>query len=150
MLAAYAFPFCGGLIFYCMQVLVPHSYDVELENFVIFSGHLALMKRTNGLSVISTFPLNQSASALLDIASQEQLIEFDEESYSLEFAEQGPYNSSVLRMTYSSLVTPETAFDVNMASGKLLPLSGPTFTMINTLSLLQPASTQLDIASHEP
>jgi len=134
-----------------MQVLVPHSYDVELEDFVIFSGHLALMKRTNGLSVISIFPLNQSASALLDIASQEpQLIEFDEESYSLEVAEQGPYNSGVLQMTYSSLVTPETTFDVNMASGKLLPLSGPTFTMINTLSLLQPASIQLDIASQEP
>ena len=99
---------------------MPHSYDVELEDFVIFSGHLALMKRTNGLSVISTFLLNQSASALLDIASQEpQLIDFDEESYSLEFGEQGPYNSSVLRMTYSSLVTPETTCDVNMASGKL-------------------------------
>ena len=132
-----------------MQVLVPHSYDVELENFVIFSGHLALMKRTNGLSVISTFLLNQSASALLDIASQEaQLIEFDEESYSLEFAEQGPYNSSVLRMTYSSLVTPETTFDVNMASGKLLSLSSPT--IINTLSLLQSVSGLLDIASQDP
>ena len=101
---------------------MPHSFDVELEDFEIFLGHLALMKRVNGLSMVSTFTLDQSepGSGLLGIASQEpELIDFDEESYSLQFGEQGTFNSSVLRIVYSSLVTPESTFDVDMTTGKL-------------------------------
>ncbi|MCJ1354290.1 MAG: hypothetical protein MMC33_004277 [Icmadophila ericetorum] len=105
-----------------MQVLVPHSHNVELEDFEVFSGHLALMKRINGLSVISMFLLGQSGSGsgLPGIASQEsESIDFSEESYSLQLGEQGPYNSSMLRITYSSLVTPASTFDVNMTTGTL-------------------------------
>ena len=109
-----------------MQVLVPHSYDIELEDFEIFSGHLTLMKRINGLSMISTFTLGQPGlgSGLLSIASQEpDLIDFDEESYSLQFGEQGVFSSSMLRITHSSLVTPDSTFDVNMTTGKLTVLA---------------------------
>ena len=104
-----------------MQVLVPHSHDVELEDFEMFSGHLALMKRMNGLSRISTFSLDESepGTALLGIASQEpKLIDFSEDSYSLHFGEQGEFNDSALQITYSSLVTPETTFDINMMTGR--------------------------------
>ena len=101
---------------------MPHSYDVELEDFEIFSGHLALMKRINGLSMVSTFTLNQSGSGsgLLGVASLEpELIDFDEESYSLQFGEQVVFNSSLLRIVYSSLITPDSTFDVDMTTGKL-------------------------------
>ena len=104
---------------------MPHSHDVELEDFEIFSGHLALMKRMNGLSVISTFALSQPGNGvgLLSIASQEPgLMEFDKESYSLQFGEQGAFSASMLRITYSSLVTPDSTYDVNMTTGKLTRL----------------------------
>lgn len=103
-------------------MVVPHSYDVELEDFEIFQNHLALMRRINGLSRISTYSLNKSSSTggLLGIARQEPiLVEFNEESYTLEFREQGDYNSSVLRITYSSLITPDSIFNVDLTTGKL-------------------------------
>ena len=109
-----------------MQVLIPHSHDVELEDFEIFSGHLALMKRINGIGVIDIFRLGQPGLSLglLSISSQEpELIDFDEESYSLQFGEQGAFNFSMLRITYSSLVTPDSTFDVNMTTGKLAMLT---------------------------
>lgn len=99
-----------------------HSYDMELEDFEIFSGHLALMKRLNGLRVISTFTLGQpgNGTGLLGITSQEpKLVDFDEESYSLQFGEQGTFTTGVLRITCSSLVTPDSTYDVNMTTGKL-------------------------------
>ena len=48
------------------------------------------------------------------------LLEFEEDSCTLQFGEQGPFSSSVLRVTYSSLITPDSTFDVNMATGKHL------------------------------
>ncbi len=115
-----------------MQVLIPHSHDAELEDFEIFSGHLAVMKRINGLSMISTFTLGPPgpSSGLVGIASQEpKLIEFDEESYSLQFGEQGAFGSSMLRITYSSLVTPDSTFDVNMTTGKLFVLTADAVSL---------------------
>ena len=114
-------PIVPGQMACLMQVLVPHSHDVELEDFELFSGHLALMKRVNGVSMISTFSLNASEpeTALLGIASEEpKLIDFSEDSYSLEFGEQDDFNGNVLRIAYSSLVTPETTFDVHMTTGR--------------------------------
>ena len=43
-----------------MQVVVPHSHDVGLEDFEVFESHLALMKRINGLSTINTYRLSPS------------------------------------------------------------------------------------------
>lgn len=43
-----------------MQVVVPHSHDVGLEDFEVFESHLALMKRMNGLSTVSTYRLSPS------------------------------------------------------------------------------------------
>ena len=45
---------------YHMQVVVPHSHDVGLEDFEVFESQLALTKRINGLSTISTFRLSPS------------------------------------------------------------------------------------------
>ena len=43
-----------------MQVVVPHSHDVGVEDFEVFESHLALIKRTNGLSTVSTYRLSPS------------------------------------------------------------------------------------------
>ena len=48
------------------------------------------------------------------------LLGIEEDSYALQFGEQGPFNSSVLRVTYSSLITPDSTLDINMVTGKHL------------------------------
>jgi protease II len=54
------------------------------------------------------------------VGQEPLLLGIEEDSYALEFGEQGPFNSSVLRVTYSSLITPESTFDVNLVTGKHL------------------------------
>jgi hypothetical protein len=46
-------------------------------------------------------------------------VEFDAPSYSLSFADQGPFRSSLLRVRYSSLTQPSSTYDVNMGTGAL-------------------------------
>jgi protease II len=43
---------------------------------------------------------------------------FDAPSYSLEFGDQGPFASDLLRVRYSSLTQPSSTYDINMASGE--------------------------------
>ena len=105
-----------------MQVVIPHSHDAQLEDFEVFDGHLAVLRRVNGLGTISIFNLSESAVGPLGIIGQEPMIVEDsgEDTYTLQFGEQGPFNSSMLRLTFSSLTTPQSTYDVNMATGKPL------------------------------
>ncbi len=43
---------------------------------------------------------------------------FDAPSYLLEFGDQGPFASPLLRVSYSSLTQPLSVFDINMGSGE--------------------------------
>ena len=105
-----------------MQVVIPHSHDAQLEDFEVVDGHLAVLRRVNGLGSISIFNLSESAVGPLGIIGQEPMIVEDsgEDTYTLQFGEQGPFNSSMLRLTFSSLTTPQSTYDVNMATGKPL------------------------------
>ena len=103
-----------------MQVVIPHSHDVQLEDYEVFDRYLAVLRRVNGLSSISIFNLSESSLGPLGIIGQEPMVmeDFGEDTYTLQFGEQGPFNCSMLRLIFSSLTTPKSTYDVNMTTGK--------------------------------
>lgn len=80
------------------------------------AGHLAVLKRLNGLTTAVTYTLPKGGQSFTGLA-EGRTLEFEEESYSLSFGKQGPIESNVLRVVYSSFVTPESTFDFNMITG---------------------------------
>ncbi|KAK9830261.1 hypothetical protein WJX72_010654 [[Myrmecia] bisecta] len=99
------------------KVLLPHRKDVKIESVCVCKDFLALFERVQGLQVAMVYRLPA------DLAPPSQLVNgvkvpFDEPAYELGPGSQGDFDSAVLRLVYSSLATPATTVDYNMATNK--------------------------------
>lgn len=89
--------------------LVPHDADVTLESMDVFARHLVLYTREQGLRRVR----------VLDFASDRwRALDFEEPVHVIVAGENAEYDTDILRLEYSSPVTPRTVYDCNMASGQ--------------------------------
>jgi len=84
---------------------MPHKEDVLLESFEVFSNHLVLQERFEGLRRLKI--INQGDKT-------EHYISMDEDAYVVEISDNPEMESNKLRYVYSSLTTPYTYYDYNM------------------------------------
>lgn len=110
--------------------LLPHRPDVKLEHVEISRDYLVAFERQNGLqqAVVYTLPPG-GAPVPAQVLTGGEAISFDEPAYELACGGQGDIDSPVLRFHYTSLTTPDTVFDYNMATGaravkKVQPVMG--------------------------
>ncbi len=87
--------------------VIPHRDDVLVEGFELFKGYLAVAERKNGLVQMRIMPWSGTGEHYLD---------FGEPAYAVFPAENFEPDTSVLRYRYSSLTTPMTVYDYNMAT----------------------------------
>jgi oligopeptidase B len=91
------------------QEVVPHRADVLLEGMEIFKDHLVLVERREGLLHLRVKPWSGQG---------EHEVEFGEPAY---MAYPGPnfdFDTSVVRYRYSSMTTPTSVYDYDMATRK--------------------------------
>ena len=88
---------------------VAHRSDVKLSGFDVFTGHLVLFERAEGLRRIRVRPLG-------DGAGEEHLIDQPEAVSTASAGSNPEFDSSVLRYGYTSMVTPSSVFDYDMAT----------------------------------
>ncbi len=89
------------------QEVIPHRPDVQLETIDCFRRHLVVRLRRGGLRQLRILDLE---------TGEEHEIAFDEPAYTV-FAEDNPeFDRHVLRLAYSSLVTPRSVFDYDMVT----------------------------------
>jgi oligopeptidase B len=93
--------------------VVPHRADVYLEGFEVSTGFLALHERSGGLLKIRVKAWHGDHDALIDAP---------EPAYAMGLIATPDIDSPVLRYTYSSLTTPRTTFDYDMARGTRVQL----------------------------
>ena len=94
------------------QELVPHRDDVLIETFELFRDHLVLQERVDGLVRLRVQPLNQS----WDVGAS-HCIEFPEPAYEAYIdAHNRVPDTTVLRYGYSSMSTPPSDYDYDMAT----------------------------------
>ena len=89
------------------QEVIPHRPTVLLADFDIFSHHLVVHERNEGLEQIRI--------SAPDGISQVSYVSFPDPVYSYHLTENYEFNTPILRLAYSSLVTPETIVDYDMA-----------------------------------
>ncbi len=90
------------------QAVIEPKDDVYLENFEVFKDFLVVNRRQDGLLGIRIIPWKDPASA--------HSIDFGEVAYSAELGVNPSYDTTILRYTYESLVTPDSVLDYDMVS----------------------------------
>jgi oligopeptidase B len=87
--------------------VIPHRSDVLLENFEIFDNYLVADERIKGLTNMRVMRLTDGSEHYLD---------FGEETYTAGISVNPNGNTSLLRYSYSSLTTPNSVYDYDMAA----------------------------------
>ena len=87
--------------------LIPHRKDVLLVGIKIFRDYLVVTERENGLLQLRVKPWN---------SQDEHYLDFGEPAYLAYPIDNFDFDTSILRYTYSSLTTPQSVYDYDMAT----------------------------------
>jgi oligopeptidase B len=89
--------------------VIPHRSDVLFENFELFDNFLVAQERIKGLS---------NLRILNTMDGGDHYLNFGEAAYTAGISINPNPNTSILRYNYSSLTTPNSVIDYNMATKK--------------------------------
>jgi oligopeptidase B len=87
--------------------IVPVRDDVSLDDFGVFSHHVALIERANGLPRLSVYDIGTGSM---------HSIAWPEAAYDVEAGDNAVFDTNVLRITYESLTTPHSVYDYDMTT----------------------------------
>ncbi|XP_057796875.1 uncharacterized protein LOC131012924 isoform X1 [Salvia miltiorrhiza] len=96
-------------------VILPHRPSVNIQDMQLFTDHLVVYERENGLPKITIYRL-PSVGEPLDKLQGGRTVDFIDPIYSVDPSE-SLFSSSILRYHYSSLRTPPSVYDYDMDSG---------------------------------
>ncbi|HEV2885352.1 MAG TPA: S9 family peptidase [Jatrophihabitans sp.] len=96
------------------RTLIPGSPDRRLISVDAFAGHAMLYLRSAGLTSLAVLPRTS------DGFGAPEPVEFDEPLYSVVPEQNRDWNASSYRLTYRSLITPDTVYDYDVPSKTLL------------------------------
>jgi oligopeptidase B len=86
--------------------VIGHRDDVFLQSFEVFDDYLVVVERSGGLRKMRIRPHQ----------GEEHYIDFGEPTYTAWVSDNAEMGSSVLRYGYTSLTTPESVYDYDMAT----------------------------------
>ena len=98
-----------------MTVLIPHRESVKIQKIQLFSDHLVVHERENGLPKVTVYRLPAVGEPLTSLQGG-QTIDFLDPVYTVDPSE-SQFSSSILRFSYSSLRTPRSVYDYDMRTG---------------------------------
>ncbi len=87
--------------------VIPHRDDVLFENYELFDNYLVADERIKGLTNLRIISLADGSEHFLD---------FGEETYTAGISINPNPNTTLLRYSYSSLTTPSSVYDYDMAA----------------------------------
>ena len=87
--------------------IVPHREDTLVEYIDVFEDWLVLKERANALGRFHIFSRADGAESWID---------FDEPAYMTELGDNLEYKTGTLRVTYESLTTPDSVYDIDLAT----------------------------------
>ncbi|WP_026925118.1 S9 family peptidase [Glycomyces arizonensis] len=101
--------------------ILPHDPDVRLESVDAFAGHAVVSTRRDGLSQIAILEGGAGKDHGRSLSDEGTLTEiaFDEPLYSVGLGDNPDYDSRVLRLGYTSMVTPSSVYDYDIDAARL-------------------------------
>ena len=92
------------------RVLIPHRDDVLVEGFELFRDHLVVAERHAGLTRLRVRPWDAGG------VESEHHVAFDEPAYAVGIDVNREPDTTTLRFSYSSMATPASVYDYDMAT----------------------------------
>ena len=89
--------------------VVPARNDVLIDRIALFKDYLVIGEHSEGLSRIRIKPWH---------GGTESFVKSDDPDYAAEIGDNREQDTDVLRYNYTSLITPDTIYDVNMKTGQ--------------------------------
>ncbi|HEV3173522.1 MAG TPA: S9 family peptidase [Actinocrinis sp.] len=97
--------------------LIEHRADTRLVSADAFAEHMVLEYRRDGLTGLSIHPMRDDLPAV-----EGGPIAFDEPIYTVGAGDNPEFRTGKLRLGYTSMVTPSTVYDYDIATGTLILL----------------------------
>jgi oligopeptidase B len=104
------------------RTFIAHREDVLIEDLDVFAEHLVVWERFDGLPRVRVIPLEPmpaSAGIEGEPAPGEHLIEFPDPTYSVWCDSNPEFETTTLRLGYTSLTTPDSIYDYDMRTRTL-------------------------------
>nr|XP_027099791.1 uncharacterized protein LOC113719015 [Coffea arabica] len=98
-----------------ITVLLPHRPSIKIQDIQLFSDHLAVYERENGLVKLTTYHL-PTVGEPLERLQGGRTVDLADPVYYID-PEESQFCSSILRFVYSSLRTPLSVYDYDMNTG---------------------------------
>ena len=119
------------------QEVLPHDPTILREDLEVFSDYLVVSERAAGLTRLR----------VLDKNHESQMISFDEAVHAVETNVNVDYQSSTVRIKYTSLATPDTILDYNMQNGERTILK--QLEVVGDFNQNDYASERIMVRSHD-
>ena len=120
------------------EEIIPHRLNAAIEGVDAFAGHLVITERVEGLKRLR----------VINTATEEQhTVAFDEPAYTFFEERNEEYSTSLFRFTYSSLTTPRSVFDYNMATRERTLLK--RYAVLGGFDSANYVSERLQAVSHD-
>jgi oligopeptidase B len=91
--------------------MIPHSPGTRLEAVDAFASHLVISLRTEGLTGLRVLPVGSTDA---------HDMRFPEPLYSVGLDSNPEYETTTVRLRYTSLVTPDSVYDYDLVSRRLI------------------------------
>ena len=91
------------------QPFIAHDPRVKIDGISFFAGHAVVSERESGLTYLRVVDMKSKAT---------HRIATDEPDYSLFLSTNPEFNTSTIRFTYQSMVTPSSVYDYDMNTRK--------------------------------
>jgi len=95
------------------QPLIAHDPAVRLEDVDAFAGHLVVHQRSEGLTQLRILELGSAG------VSDDYLVEFDHEIYTVGSAGNPGFHQPVVRLGYTTMAVPPSVYDYDVRSRSL-------------------------------
>ncbi len=91
--------------------MVPYSDSILVQSFELFKNFIVVAERKNGLTKLQVVNIKSNPNVSYNLP-------FDEPAYTASIGANPDYDTDVLRFNYTSLTTPSSVYDYNMATNE--------------------------------
>lgn len=107
--------FSRHIFFLILSILIRIFFSVKIQDIQLFSDHLVVYEREEGLPKVTIYHLPDVGQPLKSLHGG-QAVNFLDPTYSVDRSE-SEFSSRILRFSYSSLKTPPSVYDYDMKTG---------------------------------
>lgn len=120
------------------EEIIPHRLNASIEGVDAFAGHLVITERVEGLKRLR----------VIDTATEEQhAVAFEEPAYTFFDERNEEYATALFRFSYSSLTTPRSVYDYDMATRERTLLK--RYAVLGGFESANYVSERLQATSHD-